>query len=272
MNRILLFISFLFVSLHLLAIPAKPVKRTLQLSDGTQVETTLRGDYAADDGRNFVHRNGTFIPVDQKEISESWASQKKMSPRRGMSSKKRLPSINPSFCSGNKKGLVGLINFDDVKFTVSDPLALYKDFFNKKGYTDYGMHGSVHDYFYDQSYGKLNYTFDVVGPVQVSQPQAFYGQDDNENKRKDINWTQMVEEACKLVSADPRNMVLISPTSPFLQDEQNYIHLKKVVGKAMTRIFTSNDNDFSDESKNEFMAEMSEILYKFSPLTRAFES
>lgn len=206
MNRFLLFISFLFVSLHLLAIPAKPVKRTLQLADGTQVETTLRGDedfhfYAADDGRNFVHRNGTFIPVDQKEISESWASQKKMSPRRGMSSKKRLPSINPSFCSGNKKGLVVLINFDDVKFTVSDPLALYKDFFNKKGYTDYGMHGSVHDYFYDQSYGKLNYTFDVVGPVQVSQPQAFYGQDDNENKRKDINWTQMVEEACKLIDA-----------------------------------------------------------------------
>ena len=80
----------------------------------------------------------------------------------------------------NFRGLVVLIEFNDCKFTRSDANSLFNRIVNEKnftGFTDEGSSskeeytGSVRDYFYDNSMGKFDPQFDVVGPVQVNYSQ-----------------------------------------------------------------------------------------------------
>lgn len=72
------------------------------------------------------------------------------------------------------KGLVVLVEFTDRKFTVADPKAFYQRLTSEKNYTDTShtyfpvdVEGSARDYFYDNSLGIFDPTFDVVGPVQI---------------------------------------------------------------------------------------------------------
>ena len=69
--------------------------------------------------------------------------------------------------TGKRKGLVILVDFQDVKMQSAHDNAEWNDFFNKVGYNTLGNTGSVHDYFYSQSYGQFDLSFDVVGPVTV---------------------------------------------------------------------------------------------------------
>lgn len=75
----------------------------------------------------------------------------------------------------NFKGLVVLVEFNDRKFTMDDPKAFYQKLTNEKNLTDNSLQhypvpvtGSVKDYFYDNSMGIFEPTFDVIGPVTVN--------------------------------------------------------------------------------------------------------
>ena len=70
-----------------------------------------------------------------------------------------------------------LVNFKDKQMQSKHSLEEWKNYFNKEGYNNYGNNGSVHDYFYKQSYGKFDLEFDVVGPVTVSKNMASYACD-----------------------------------------------------------------------------------------------
>lgn len=98
--------------------------------------------------------------------------------------------------TGERKGLVILVNFKDKKMQSKHTQAEWNDYFNKVGYDINGNSGSVHDYFYEQSYGKFDLDFDVVGPVTVSKNMAAYGA--NDASGDDIDPAGMVVEACKL--------------------------------------------------------------------------
>ncbi len=72
------------------------------------------------------------------------------------------------------KGLVILVEFSDRKFTTEDPHAFYQRLTSEKNYQDTShkyypvdVEGSARDYFYDNSIGIFDPTFDVVGPVQI---------------------------------------------------------------------------------------------------------
>lgn len=98
--------------------------------------------------------------------------------------------------TGQRKGLVLLVNFKDKSMRSNNTREAFDDMFNKEGYTGNGNNGSVHDYFYDQSYGKFDLTFDVIGPVTVSERMSYYG--GNNYLGSDSNPAAMVYEACKL--------------------------------------------------------------------------
>lgn len=100
--------------------------------------------------------------------------------------------------TGKRKGLVILVDFQDVKMQSAHDNAEWNDFFNKVGYNRLGNSGSVHDYFYSQSYGQFDLSFDVVGPVTVSKNMADYGANDEKGNDKDPGG--MVYEACKLAA------------------------------------------------------------------------
>ena len=110
---------------------------------------------------------------------------------------------------GKKKGLVILVEFEDVAFKdpknvltlrprEKDVKTLYENMLNKVGYTnDNGAIGSVHDYFLDQSNGKFDLTFDVVGPVKLKHPHQFYGE--RTANMNDANAPQMIIDACNAI-------------------------------------------------------------------------
>lgn len=103
---------------------------------------------------------------------------------------------------GNKKGLVILVNFANLSMKTPQPNVAFNRMFNEVGYAENGHIGSVHDYFVDQSYGKFNLVFDVVGPVTLSKNYEYYGSNDNLTSQTDVNVGQMVAEACRLVDTD----------------------------------------------------------------------
>jgi len=63
--------------------------------------------------------------------------------------------------TGNYVGITVLVDFYDDVGTMT--LQQIDDFCNKTGYNGFGNDGSVHDYFWDNSDHRLNYTNIVVG-------------------------------------------------------------------------------------------------------------
>lgn len=97
---------------------------------------------------------------------------------------------------GKKKGLVILVNFSDVKMQTPDPHNTFFRYMNEEGYKEHGQYGSVRDYFLSQSYGKFDFSFDVVGPVTLPNPMSYYGR----NVRGfDARPGEMVLDACLLI-------------------------------------------------------------------------
>lgn len=104
----------------------------------------------------------------------------------------------PTTYIGTKKGLVILVEFDDLKMSIDNPAESFDEAFNEKGYNKNNHIGSVRDYFLDQSYGKFDLSFDIVGPVKISKNYAYYGANSSWNSQTDIHAGQFVTEACKL--------------------------------------------------------------------------
>ena len=220
MRRILLFACSLFFCMWALAVPAKRVKRTLTLADGTQKEVVLQGDeyvhyYADADGNVYTESaDGCFVRADKQVLETRWSkrlsAQNKRrlerAERRGMNSHIVTGRMQAPFksnwgaesnpISGSKKGLVILVNFSDLAMKASHSQSFYDGFFNGIGFSGEGMYGSVHDYFSESSYGQFDLTFDVVGPVTVSKNYAHYGANDSNGDDKYA--ASMVIEACKL--------------------------------------------------------------------------
>lgn len=98
--------------------------------------------------------------------------------------------------TGKRKGLCILVQFSDVKFSANGTQTEFNKMFNQTGYSKNGHIGSVHDYFYDQSYGQFDLEFDVIGPVQLKYTRSYYGADGG-GKNIDLKVGEMIVEACR---------------------------------------------------------------------------
>lgn len=104
---------------------------------------------------------------------------------------------------GERRQLVVLVSFSDQSFTDADPLTLWGRIFNEHDFSESPFVGSVHDYFYEQSYGKFDLTFDMQ-LVELPESRVKYRstQADDENSQylvydivdelstRDIDWSQ----------------------------------------------------------------------------------
>lgn len=178
-----------------LAVPAmRGVKKVITMADGSRVAAELRGDefanyYQTADGRAIQQADGIyrFVSLDSIQAVREQLFLERNSARRGPA---RLPKTNPNSFKGTRKGLVILVQFlNGPEFIYGQKE--YYDYFNKVGYNQYGMGGSVHDYFYEQSYGQFDLQFDVVGPIKVSHTESYY------TTNNDSYVGYMIEEAVK---------------------------------------------------------------------------
>ena len=201
-------VALLLVAVTASAVPAKPgLTRQLTLSNGSTVTATLVGDefghfWKGADGKSYQAVAGTEIyeEVNGQEIIEKAKQQRAQanSRRAQRLASHRVGEIKPVI--GAKKGLIILVNFQDVEFQPENNKAFYERIANEKNFSEGNFKGSMYDYFYAQSEKQFELTFDVVGPVTVSREQAYYGENKDE-RGTDKHAAEMVIEALQL--ADP---------------------------------------------------------------------
>ncbi len=194
-----------------MAVPAKRGQwKTVTLADGSKVRVELRGDefinyWQAEDGRRFVRNAATakYELADMTKLRERAQALRKSINIKG--GKQNAPARSAtraasSQYTGDKKGLVILVEFPDKQFTHGDR-NLYEKILNEKNYSnpDLGFVGSVSDYFREQSKGVFNLTFDVVGPVMMPKESTYYGGD---TPYQDANIREMLLEALNTASTD----------------------------------------------------------------------
>lgn len=167
----------------------------MALSDGTMVVNTGKGYFVAQiDAQGAVTPTAILahepsqrtteecaaiaLQADRKALFHALGEQRRVASRRA--------SINDNSDyfphSGNPKVLVILAQFQDTKFTVTDPVKSFDQFFNAETLVDYdhaeaSNYSSVRKYFDACSHGLFNPVFTVVGPVTVSQNMEYYGSD-----------------------------------------------------------------------------------------------
>ncbi|MBQ6062664.1 MAG: M6 family metalloprotease domain-containing protein [Prevotella sp.] len=193
----------MLVSLSANAVPAKPgLVRTLNLSDGTTVSARLVGDefghyWLGTDGKAYRAdaATGLFQAVDaQAVMASAKVKRTQANTRRTARMAPRKVGGGGNY-TGKKKGLIILVNFYGTTFKSANNNALYQRIANEENFVYDNFVGSMYDYFYAQSEGQFELTFDVVGPVEVSNTQSYYGSNDSEGNDK--HPAEMVIEALK---------------------------------------------------------------------------
>lgn len=219
------------------AVPAKKIPVYVNQTDGTTLTIFLVGDenfhfYCTEDGmpvvksidNNYYYADytdndvvcGKFLAHNISERSNNeieyikyskdhltslmqnkWQKTFDKSQKKVTEFIEKNKSQTPQYI-GKKKGLVLLVDFDNVSIIGNNPASDYFKMFNQIGYSNDNHIGSVHDYFYDQSYGLFDLTFDVVGPIKLSKKYGYYGQN-SDTFGSDKYAGSMIIEACKAV-------------------------------------------------------------------------
>ena len=196
------------LSLGMMAVPARRGQwRTITLTDGTRVRAELKGDefvnfWQTEDGRKFVRNGSTsrYVPADIEALKAKAAERReavKLGSSRQNAPARTMCTRAGSAYTGEKKGLVILVEFPDMQFTAGSR-ELYGQIINGRNYSDTGLGfiGSVRDYFNDQSQRVFDLTFDIAGPVMMPEGYAAYGGD---TPYQDANIAAMLRYALNAV-------------------------------------------------------------------------
>ena len=211
MRNFLLSALCLLCAIKAAAVPADTTPAVVTQPDGTQLTIALHGDefysftttadgytvvkdsrgyytYAtlnadgaltatqtvARDAQQRTQADRTLLATLSKGLTDLQAVKASRAKRAASQSPAKITTIDYSAF----RGLVVLVNFQDVQFTRTDVLDHYNKMINQRYYTGYtnedgsanrygNFTGSVRDYYYDNSMGKFDPQFDIVGPVTV---------------------------------------------------------------------------------------------------------
>ena len=282
MKKILLSIAFALMGIASgFAAKAHTGLTTITQSDGSQLTIRLHGDEhfswysTADDvllvqvGSNYyvaqveedgtlkatpqlAHNAGERGTVEEQVINnqnkEKFLNLLNAEPQ---ALAKPIGTVTPAYFphKGSPKALVILVEFQDVKFKTSGPVATFTHYLKgaegeaapeannayvtnvTKGMVNYG---SVSQYFNDMSQRKFTPQFDIVGPVTVSMNSAYYG--GNVGNSTDVNFDQMIAEACKSVSSKVN-------FADYDQNNDGYVDLVYIIYAGYSESFSGNSSD-----------------------------
>ena len=116
------------------------------------------------------------------------------------------------------RGLLIVVEFADLSLAAGNTKQSFDSLANADDYTYNGAMGSCKKYYQDQSNGKYTPHFDVVGPVVLPQPLAFYGTDAT-SQGDDRYVADFVIDACKGAQAMGVDF------SNYDQDHDGYVDL-----------------------------------------------
>lgn len=156
------------------AVPARPYPVRVQQPDGTYITVQKHGD-------EFHHWSTSRGKTVKKGNDGFWRESFYFAPspasvlRAKSARKHRAMKLAGQVTTGTRNFCVILVEFSDVKFTISNPVQAFTDLLNKEGYSENGGTGSAKDYFRENSRGTFTPVFDVYGPVAVDGTMASYG-------------------------------------------------------------------------------------------------
>lgn len=208
--------ALLFSASVCMSMPARQSLITLAAPDGSRISAIQHGDenfhyYVSEtDGALMIREGDTLYPADISGdgrliksdimVNATCAMPRLNAARRASN---RISGVVegttfPSF--GKRKVAVVLVEYQDVKFNLADPLDYFTRMLNEEGFSDYHATGSARDWFIHSSNGIFEPQFDVYGPVTLQQRREYYGGSDAYNH--DRNPQRMVIEACRQLNAD----------------------------------------------------------------------
>ena len=181
---------------------------------GRRYDTETRGVWSEECGvRNDVETRGVrnddeiWEKIEEKDWSKRHNTRRYspssflLPPSSNYSSTVPLPMEGPGVAPSPHRGLIILVEFPNQRFREENDLLLFSRIANEQGFSERGFKGSVSDYFHDQSNGLLQLTFDVVGPVLVSNDYEYYGKNVPPDDY-DAHPDEMVVEACQQVDEE----------------------------------------------------------------------
>ena len=236
MKRTILSLAFALLSAtSMLAAKAQPGICQVQLADGSIVSASRFGDenfcyYITTDGTPLkLNASGKYEKTTIEELQAQYSAAMQARQIKAnlvnqayqefqANQASRASGINAQNRyfphTGSPKALVILVEFPDLKFKSSNPVATFNHYLNaemgeaapeadaavysqKSKHTNYG---SVREYFKFCSEGKFTPQFDVVGPVTMSESYAYYGKNRNSSDIDQGN-DQMLGEACAKIDS-----------------------------------------------------------------------
>lgn len=160
-------------------------------ADGTVQNTNVRINTQTDEASEAMQSfDDLSIPAIRARRQALKAARSRAIPQTGMG---RFSGNFPR--TGKVKGLVILVEYQDVKFNLKTPYNYFNDMLNKEGFSEYGGTGSAREYFLQNSNGLFDPEFDVYGPYTLSQDRAYYG--GNDTSGNDMAAEEMIIEACR---------------------------------------------------------------------------
>lgn len=167
-----------------------------------------------------VAKRRALRAADQMELKRRCEERREEAKRRLRTSLRAtvpLPAPPRRQIQGTYVGLCLLIQFPDVPGTILPQEV--NDFCNKSGYTGYGNNGSVFDYFYDNSEGKLEYTNLVTDYYTAKNPRSYYT---NEAIPQGTRARELIKEALSALKTRGFDFSALSV------DDQGYVYALNV--------------------------------------------
>ena len=198
--RLLHILGLLTLSAQIYAVPARFHVFRAQMSDGTFQNIRFCGDEYRS---YYVNEEGFLVEKEESGCFRVTSlrpqdKEKTASVRAMRASSQDRVAIKPL---GSPRIPVILVNFSDEKLTVTETARGIADYYDKycNGTRDgilYTGAGSraVRDYFAQQSDSLFLPEFEVIGPVTLDKPMAYYGEN-SPSGAKDIRFSEFCSEA-----------------------------------------------------------------------------
>jgi len=197
-------IKFLFLlaivchTITTFAVPAFPGLIKKAQPDGTEISLYLKGDervhwMESEDGYTLMYNADKYIVYAEQDVEKNMIPSKSIygkmsapqsvrkgirysdSQVRALTQIRTLTETPPRQAAqpiGSRKALCILMGFSDKDFTTDK--SKFETLFNQVGLYNSTTHGSVRDYYLENSYGKLDLTVTIAGPYKAQNTCKYY--------------------------------------------------------------------------------------------------
>ncbi len=194
MKRIFSILCVCAVAVSAMAVPARRGGVVRTAADGTEKTVFLNGDetfhYMTDENGTWLDEE-TLMPLSEETKSE----RLKTKGQSRLAKARRAKAETGTDRLLAPRGAVILVSYSDKAFSSTHDAMV--EWAMGENYTYNGATGSIHQYFWDQSWGQYDLQIDVYGPVKVSKTLSYYGKDSG-GEGNDQHADELVVEACKL--------------------------------------------------------------------------